>query len=256
MIYRICQVWGEGELHELEACQRPEQVTCFLESADADGRLRLWGEVLILNGITQYTPAQWLRSRRVYETIDALSPGRRRPGYGNEYARSLYELNPENWEPLLSYSDPAPNTLESDELPQDDVLPAGPNWHIRARIRYFGDDMSMEEALDQRARQASQRLGFSQEDVAKLGKALNRLSQPAPHETRPKKAIASAKAQTEPNKPLERPVPVPSVDDQLHELALEQVRDFPIRPVEQRTRRSLDRYMEDLPKGAYIDPTQ
>ena len=79
---------------------------------DADGRPRLWGKVLILDGIVQYTPALWLRSRRVYQTVDALSSGRQRPGYGNEYARSLYELNPENWEPLLSYTDPAPNTLD------------------------------------------------------------------------------------------------------------------------------------------------
>ena len=157
------------------------------ERRNADGRPRIWGKVLILDGIVQYTPAQWLRSRRVYEMVGALSSGRQRPGSGNEYARSLYELNPDNWEPLLSYSGPPTNTLESDELPQDDDFPTGPNWHIRARIRYFGDDMSMEAALDQQARQAAQSLGFSQEYVEKLGKALNRLSEPAPHETRPQK---------------------------------------------------------------------
>lgn len=46
---------------------------------------------------------------------------------------------------------------------------------------------------------------------------------------------------------------MPSVDDQLHELALEQNQEFPVRTVEQRTRRSLNRYVADLPKGAYID---
>ena len=49
---------------------------------------------------------------------------------------------------------------------------------------------------------------------------------------------------------------MPDVDDQLHELALEQVHDLTIRPVKQRTRRSLNRYIENVPKGAYIDPTQ
>lgn len=46
------------------------------------------------------------------------------------------------------------------------------------------------------------------------------------------------------------------MEDQLHELELQQHINWPIRPVEQKTHRSLSRYLEDLPKGTYIDPTQ
>ena len=83
MIYRICQVWGDSELHELEACQRPEQVTCFREGADTNGDC----------------------------------------GYGKEYVRSLNELSPGNWQPAISYTDPVPNTLDGQLVPINLIEP-------------------------------------------------------------------------------------------------------------------------------------
>ena len=207
----------------------------FLLQAKADGSLRLWGKVQIIEieGVARYSLAQWLRSRRVNETIDGLSPGRQRPEYGNEYVRSVHEKD--DFE-LMRY-DHAPNTLESDEFPQDHIDPtAGPNWRLRALIRPFSEAGHLADQREERAAE--------------------RLAAPAEGESRLQRAIASLAAQLAKPKAEDAPTPLPSVDDQLHELALEQDRESLIRPVEQRTRRSLNRYVADLPKGAYIDPTQ
>jgi len=236
MVYHICRIWGDNSRLVIAAFESRDAVDDFLLRAQADGRLRLWGEVKIIGieGVVSYSPAQWLRSRRVYETIEGLSSGRHRPGYGNEYVRSQYELNPENWEPLMSYLDPAPNTLETGELPQEHIdPPAGPNWRLRENIRHWRES---EHEAGQREARAAQRLALATGDEIRL-----------------QKAVAGLAAQLAKPQPEEAPTPVPAVDDLLHELALEQENNFPIRPVEQRTRRSLNRDIEALPPGAYVD---
>ena len=239
MVYHICQIWDDNSRLVIAVFKSRDAVDDFLLRAQADGRLRLWGEVKIIGieGVVSYSPAQWLRSRRVYETIDGLSSGRQRPGYGNEYARSLYELNPENWEPLMSYHDPVPNTLETGELPQDHIdPPAGPNWRLRENIRPWRES---EHEAEQREAPAARRLALATADDIRL-----------------QKAVASLAAQLAKPQPEAAPTPAPAVEDLLHELTLEQENDFPIRPVEQRARRSLNRDIEDLPPGAYVDLTQ
>lgn len=196
MVYHICQIWGDNHRLELAAFDNRDEVDEFLLKAKADG----------------------------------LSPGRRRPGYGSEYVRSLDSTTP----PALMRYDQAPNTREIDEFPQDHIdPPAGPHWRLRAQIRPFSE--------------AKQRAG-QRED-----RAAERLAAPTEGESRLQKAVASLAAQLAKPKAEEAPTPLPSVDDQLHELTLEQGREFPVRTVEQRTRRSIDHYVEDLPKGAYID---
>ena len=131
----------------------------------------------------------------------------------------------------LTRYDLAPNTLESEEFPQDHIdPPAGPIWRPRALIRPFS--------------------GAGHQDAQREERAAVRLAAPAAGESRLRKAIASMAAQLAKPKAEEASTPAPSVDDQLYELALEQEREFPTRPIERRTRRSIDRYVAYLPKGA------
>ncbi|MCY3866068.1 MAG: hypothetical protein OXG68_11575 [Chloroflexi bacterium] len=138
MVYHICQIWGDSYRLVLAAFETLDEVDEFLLTAKADGSLRLWGEVQIIEieGIARYSTAQWLRSQRVNETIDGLSPGRRRPEYGNEYVRSLDGKTPQA---LMRY-DHAPYRLQTDEFPLDHLdPPAGPNWCLRTQIGPFSE---------------------------------------------------------------------------------------------------------------------
>ena len=219
MLIHLCQLWGDDQQHVIKVFLTREETEDFLLDKEAEGVLRLWGNVAVFVADSKLTPAQFLRSRRVTELIDALSKGWQRPGYGNEYVKSLYDLDPEKWQPLMSYSDPSPNTLLSDELPQDHIEPVGPNWHIRAKVRDWRESADAER-YQQRA------------DIATA-----RLALPCNDELRLQRAIASLAAQLAQPETAEAPIPAPTAEDQLRELQFElDGKALPLRSVEQQLR--------------------
>ena len=220
MLIHLCQLWGDDQQHVIKVFLTREETEDFLLDKEAEGVLRLWGNVAVFVADSKLTPAQFLRSRRVTELIDALSKGWQRPGYGNEYVASLYDLDPEKWQPLMSYSDPSPNTLLSDELPQDHIEPVGPNWHIRDKIRPWREGAADEISLERQAEIATARLAL-----------------PGPEDRRLQQAIASLAAQLAQPETAEAPVPAPTVEDQLRELQFEpDGKALPLRSVEQKLR--------------------
>ena len=226
MVYHICQIWGDNRRLVLAAFDNRDEVDEFLLKAKADGTLHLWGkvEIIEIEGIARFSPAQWLRSRRVYETVDGLSPGRHRPEYGNEYVRSVYEKDDHG---LMRY-DHEPNTLETDEFPQDHLdPPVGPNWHIRSQIRDFQDGMTADEWQADEERRAADRLSLPTSDALALQRAIDKLAR-----------------QVEPGRTAPQLGPAPSVQQQLDAIHAAESRESHPRGGK-------------LPNGrGYIDPTQ
>ena len=220
MLIHLCQLWGDDQRQVIKACLSREEAEEYLLEAHENGTLRLWGNFAVVVADSTFSPAQFFRSRRVRELVDALSKGWQRPGYGNEYVKSLYDLDPEKWQPLMSYSDPSPNTLLSDALPQDHIEPVGPNWHIRDKIRPWREGAADEISLERQAEIATARLAL-----------------PGPEDRRLQQAIASLAAQLAQPETAEAPVPAPTVEDQLRELQFEpDGKALPLRSVEQKLR--------------------
>ena len=128
----------------------------------------------------------------------------------------------------MSYRDPAPNPLLSDELPQDHVPPSGPNWHIRAKVRELRDGLTDQEWKDG--------MTLPPQDP-QVERATARLALPCNDELRLQRAIASLAAQLAQPEPEEASVSALTVEDQLRELQYElDGKALPIRSVEQKLR--------------------